>query len=154
VKLSHGWSKAEPVFDEVNLVSLAGLVPVMGLAENAGLSALIEEKLTLTSNRVRSAAVNPAGKITSIIAGMAAGADSIDDLDVIRSGGTGKLFDQVYACTTVGRFLREFTGGHVAQLSSVARAHLVGLVEHSALLPGRQEQVFIDIDSLLPPVYG
>jgi len=44
--------------------------------------------------------VNPAGKLTSIIAGMVAGADSIDDLDVIRSGGMPRLFGGVYACST------------------------------------------------------
>jgi hypothetical protein len=37
------------------------------------------------------AGVNPAGKATSITAGMAADADSIDDLDVIRSGGMPAL---------------------------------------------------------------
>jgi hypothetical protein len=135
-------------------VSLAGLVPVLGLAEKAGLSELIEGKVRLGSNRVRSAGVNPAGKITSIIAGMAAGADCIDDLDVIRAGGMGRVFGEVYAAGTLGQFLREFTGGHVAQLASVARAHLVNLIEHAALLPGREEQGFIDIDSLLRPVYG
>lgn len=154
MKLSHGWSRAKPAFDDENLVSFAGLVPVMGLAERAGLSELLAEKVTLTSTRVRSAACNPAGKITSIIAGMAAGADSIDDLDVIRSGGMPRVFGEVYAAATMGQFLREFTGGHVSQLASVARAHLVGLVEHADLLPGREQGAFIDVDSLLRPVYG
>jgi hypothetical protein len=40
------------------------------------------------------------------------------------------------------------------QLASVARAHLVNLVRCSNLLPGRAERTFIDIDSLLRPVYG
>jgi hypothetical protein len=154
VKLSHGWSRAKPAFDEDNLVSFAGLVPVLGLAEKAGPSELIEGKVALGSNRVRSAGVNPAGKITSIIAGMAAGADCIDDLDVIRSGGMAKVFGEVYAAGTLGQFLREFTGGHVAQLASVVRAHLVNLIAHADLLPGREERAFIDIDSLLRPVYG
>jgi hypothetical protein len=126
----------------------------MGLAERAGLSELIEAKVRLGSNRVRSAGVNPAGKITSIIAGMAAGADSIDDLDVIRSGGMSKVFGEVYAAATLGQFLREFTGGHAAQLASVARAHLVNLISRADLLPGREAGAFIDIDSLLRPVYG
>jgi hypothetical protein len=65
------------VFDDENLVSCAGLVPVMGLAERAGLSELIDQRVTLDrldSTRVASAVVNPAAKVTSIIAGMAAGA--------------------------------------------------------------------------------
>jgi hypothetical protein len=138
----------------VNLVSFAGLVPVMGLAERAGLSGLIEAKVSMPSTRVKSAAVNPAGKVTSIVAGMAAGADCIDDLDLIRSGGMSKVFGEVYAPATLGQHLREYTGGHVSQLASVASAHLVNLVEHSDLLPGRAEQAFVDIDSLLRPVYG
>jgi hypothetical protein len=154
VKLPHGWSRATPLFDDGNLVSCAGLVPVMGLAERAGLSELISGKVAITETRVASAAVNPAGKLTSIIAGMAAGADSIDDLDVIRCGGMPRLFGGVYACSTLGRFLREFTHGHTRQLASVARAHLVNLVEHGGVLPGIERQALIDIDSLLRPVYG
>ena len=98
--------------------------------------------------------MNPAGKLSSIIAGMAAGADSIDDLQVIRSGGMKRLFEQVYAPATLGQFLREFTHGHCLQLASVARAHLVNLATRTDLLAGIQEQAFIDIDSLLRPVYG
>jgi hypothetical protein len=154
VKLPDVWSRATPIFDDDNLVSCAGLVPVMGLAERAGLSELVANRVVIKQTRVKSAAVNPAGKITSIIAGMAAGAECIDDLDVIRAGGMPRLFGEVYACSTLGQLLREFTHGHALQLASAARAHLVNLVEHSNLLPGIAEQAFIDIDSLLRPVYG
>jgi len=85
---------------------------------------------------------------------MAAGADSIDDLQVIRSGGMKSLFDQVYAPATLGQFLREFTHGHTLQLASVARAHLVNLAQRTGLLPGIDQQAYVDIDSLLRPVYG
>jgi len=156
VKLPHSWSRATPRFDDENLVSHGGLVPVMGLAEQAGLSKLISERVALTSTtpRVASAGVNPAGKVASIIAGMAAGADSIDDLEVIRAGGMPRLFTGVYAATTLGQFLREFTHGHTSQLASAARAHLVNLAQRTDLLPRIEEQTFIDIDSLLRPVYG
>ena len=156
MNLSHAWSKSTPLFDDENLVSCAGLVPVMALAEQTGLSQLVAERVTLASQpaRVPSAGVNPAGKLTSIIAGMVAGADSIDDLQVIRSGGMKRLFGGVYAPATLGQFLREFTHGHTSQLASVARAHLVNLVERTSLLSGIEDQVYIDIDSLLRPVYG
>jgi hypothetical protein len=154
VKLPHGWSRAVPLFDEENLVSFAGLVPVMALAEQAGLSELIDQRVAIKATRVASAASHPAGKITSIIAGMVAGADSIDDLDVIRSGGMPRLFGGVYACSTLGQFLREFSHGHSLQLASVARAHLVGMVQRTGLLPGIETRAFVDIDSLLRPVYG
>jgi hypothetical protein len=145
---------ATPLFDEEHLVSCAGLAPVMALAEQAGLSQLIAERVKLGSTRVASAGVNPAGKVTSIIAGMAAGADSIDDLDVVRSGGMPRLFGGVYAPATLGQFLREFTHGHTSQLASVARAHLVNLARRTELLAGIDQQAYIDIDSLLRPVFG
>ncbi|MGH8583353.1 MAG: IS1380 family transposase [Gammaproteobacteria bacterium] len=155
MKLSHGWAKASVEFDEDNLVSYGGLVPVMGLAEKAGLLELAEAKLSWTSNRVASAGANPAGKLAAIVAGMAAGADCIEDLDAIRSGGTRRVFGGVYAAATLGQFLREFTGGHVSQLASVHRGLLVGLVELVPdLLPGIATRAFLDIDSLLRPVYG
>jgi hypothetical protein len=110
VKLPDG-SRATPVFDDESLVSCAGLVPVLGLAERTGLSELISERVEFGATTVRSAGVNPAGKLTSIIAGMAAGAECIDELDVIRAGGMGRIFSEVYACSTVGQLLREFTYG-------------------------------------------
>jgi hypothetical protein len=107
-----------------------------------------------TSERVKSGAANPTPKLTSIIAGMAAGADSIDDLDVVRSGGMKKVFGGVYAAATLGIFLREFTHGHTRQLSTVLRRHLVALADQTRVLEGIGERAFIDIDSLLRPVYG
>lgn len=154
MKLHHGWNKATPVFDDEHLVSCAGLVPVMALAEQTGLSELIGEKVRFTSTRVASAAANPAGKVGSIIAGMAAGADSIDDLDVIRCGGMKRLFGQVYAPATLGQFVREFTHGHALQLASVLRGHVVNLAVRCDLLPGADQRVCVDIDSLLRPVFG
>jgi hypothetical protein len=73
---------------------------------------------------------------------------------VVRSGGNKRVFDQVYAPATLGQFLREFTHGHCLQLASVARAHLINLARRTDLLPGVETQAFIDIDSLLRPVFG
>jgi hypothetical protein len=142
------------VFDDDNLVSCAGLVPVMALADQTGLRRLLGEKVRITEPRIKSGSANPAPKLTTLIAGMCAGADCIDDIDVVRSGGMTKLFDGVYAPSTVGTLLREFTFGHARQLESVLREHLVALCERVDLLPGADQQVFIDIDSLLRPVYG
>ena len=77
--------------------------------------------------RIKSGAANPAPKLATLIAGMCAGADSIDDLDVVRAGGMKTLFDGVYAPSTIGTLLREFTFGHARQLESVLREHLVAL---------------------------
>jgi hypothetical protein len=89
-----------------------------------------------------------------VIAAMCAGADSIDDVDVVRCGGMKALFGGVYAPSTIGTLLREFTFGHARQLESVLREHLAGLGERVDLLPGADVRAFVDIDSLLRPVYG
>lgn len=132
-------------------MSCAGLVPVLALAlaEQTGLS-----EFRLGQTRIRSARVNPAGKLSSVVAGMCAGAVSIADLEVIRAGGTARLFGGVYASATMGQLLREFSHGHSSQLASVARAHLLALVERTGCLAGIQTQAYVDIDSLLRPVSG
>jgi hypothetical protein len=142
------------VFDEDSLVSCAGLVPVMRLAEQTGLAQLLSEKVRIAVSRIKSGSANPAPKLRTLIAGMCAGADSIDDIDVLRSGGMKTVFGGVYAPSTVGTLLREFTFGHARQLESVLREHLVALCGRVDLLPGADERVFVDIDSLLRPVYG
>ena len=154
VKVSHRFGVGSAVFDDDHLVSCAGLVPVMTLAEQTGLSRLIAEKVRIAESRIASGAANPAPKLATVVAGMCAGADCIDDIDVVRSGGMNTLFDAAYAPSTVGTLLREFTFGHARQLESVVREHLVALCERTDLLPGADEQMFIDIDSLLRPVDG
>src|SRR6188472_3366519 len=126
----------------------------MTLAEQTGLSALLAEKVHIAEPRIKSGAANPSPKLVTVVAGMCVGADCIDDIDAVRSGGMTTLFDGVYAPSTVGTLLREFTFGHARQLESVLREHLVALAGRTELLPGAEQQVFIDIDSLLRPVYG
>jgi hypothetical protein len=142
------------VFDDANLVSCAGLLPVMTLAEQTGLRGLLDAKVHISVPRIKSGSANPAPKLATLIAGMCAGADCIDDIDVLRSGGMKTVFGGVYAPSTVGTLLREFTFGHARQLESVLREHLVALCGRVDLLPGADQQVFVDIDSLLRPVYG
>ena len=154
MRVSHRFVDQSARFDEDNLVSFAGLVPVLGLAQQTRLPEIIAEKVSIQAPRVRSGSANPVPKLLGVIAGMCAGADSIDDLDVLRSGGMPTLFDGVYAPSTLGVLLREFTFGHARQLESVLREHLVALSGRCELLAGIQAQAFIDIDSLLRPVYG
>jgi hypothetical protein len=155
VKVSHRFGVGSAVFDDDRLVSFAGLVPVMTLAEQTGLSRLLGEKVRIAEPRIASGAANPAPKLATVVAGMCAGADCIDDIDVVRSGGMATLFDGLYAPSTVGTLLREFSFGHARQLESVLRHHLVALCERVDLLPGAdQGRLFVDIDSLLRPVYG
>jgi len=154
VESLHTFRANSAVFDETNFVSSAGQVLVLELGEQAGLSELIDVHVDIDSVRVKSGAANPAGKLTSIIAGMCTGADYIDDMNLLRAGGMPALFDQVYAPSTLGIFLREFSFGHSLQLGAVLRRHLIALAARTALLPGIEDRAFLDIDSLLRPVYG
>ncbi|WP_457142260.1 IS1380 family transposase [Mycobacterium sp. URHB0021] len=154
MQVSHGFIASSAVFDDDHLVSCAGLVPVMALAGQTGLAQLLADKIRIPGPRIKSGSANPAPKLATFIAGMCAGADSIDDLDIVRSGGMKTLFGGVYAPSTVGTLLREFTFGHARQLESVLREHLAGLCERVELLAGADQRAFIDIDSLLRPVYG
>src|SRR5664279_2754096 len=126
----------------------------MALAEQTGLPDMLSERVVFRSERIRSGAANPAPKLTAVIAGMAVGADSVDDLDVIRAGGMKELFGAVYAPSTLGILLREFTQGHARQLSAVLRGHLLALTARTGVLDGIEELALVDIDSLLRPVYG
>ena len=150
MRLSHAGRAVDAVFDDPNLVSCAGLVPVMRLAEQVDLAGLV-------GRRVRqdlSTGSNPGGKAAAIVAGMAAGADSIDDLDVLRHGGRHRLFGGVYAPSTLGAFLRFFTWGHTLQLEAAARDVLAALARRAPLLPGAETLAYVDVDSLLRRVYG
>jgi len=64
-------------------VSAAGLVPLVKLAQTAGLNELAADRLTVPTDKGANAGL----KVTSLVAGMAAGADSIDDMAVLRHGG-------------------------------------------------------------------
>ena len=150
MRLLHAASRVDAAVDEPNLMSAAGLVPVLRLAVTAGLWRLVAERLRVPG----SVGSNPAGKVATIVAGMVAGADCIDDLDVVRSGGMRRLFGSVYAPSTLGSFLRALSWGHVRQLESAARAFLAGLVAAAPLLPGADQVAYVDVDSLLRRVYG
>ncbi len=86
VQLSHTANATSAVFDDPNLIGSAGLVPVMRLAAKAGLVDLADQLLSVPSDKGANAGV----KVASLVAGMVAGADSIDDLAMLRHGGMGK----------------------------------------------------------------
>ena len=132
---SHTFTTESAVFDEQNMVLAAGLVPVLELAEQTGLSRLIGERVELPSTPRGVRGGNPVGKVTSIIAGMMWERTS----STTRSdpaGGMRRLFEEVYAPSTLGKFLREFTLGHANQLAAVAREHRASWSSGAGLLPG------------------
>jgi hypothetical protein len=150
VRLRHDAPVTRATFDDPNLVSCAGLVPVMRLAQSAGLHAAVTDRVHLPGDT----GARPAGKVATIVAGMLAGADSIDDLNIARHGGMASVFTSVYAPSTLGSFLRSFTHGHVRQLQAAARDTLIGLTRRAPLLEGADTVCFVDIDSMLRRVYG
>jgi hypothetical protein len=149
----HAASAVSAAFDDTNLVAHAGLVPVMRLAERCGLARLVADKVKLSGAR-NSAGASADAKATSIVAGMVAGADSIDDLNVLRHGAMPVLFDGIRAPSTLGTFRRAFTHGHALQLHAVHRQFLGALAAHTPLLPGSGEKAFIDVDSTHKRVFG
>jgi hypothetical protein len=150
---SHAAAAVDVAFDDPNLIADAGLVPVVALAEQVGLPDLVTEHVAITG-AANGAGANPAVKVMSLLAGMVAGADSIDDVDRLRHAGNAIVFDEVRAPSTLGTFLRAFTHGHVQQLNAVLRQTLVRLAQRAPLLPGADEVVFVDLDSTHRQVYG
>jgi Transposase DDE domain group 1 len=150
VRLLHELAKIHASFDDPNLVSRAGLVPVMALAQRAGLGGLAGEHVRPAGR----CGVNAQVKVGCLVAGMIGGADSIDDLGLLRHGAMPVLFGGVRAPSTLGSFLRSFTWGNVLQLGRVNRLLLAELVRRAPLLPGRDVLAFVDIDSQQIRVYG
>jgi hypothetical protein len=152
MQLSHTLPVSFATFDEPNLVSGAGLVPLMKLADRAGLHRLGDEHLSVPTDKGSNGGV----KLASLVAGMAAGADSIDDMALLRHGAMGTLFDRPYAPSTLGSFLRQFTFGHVRQTDAIASRFVRALAEHTGLLGHESDTgtVMVDIDDTIVEVYG
>jgi hypothetical protein len=148
--LFHSPAKTHASFDDPDLVSHAGLVPVMALADRAGLADLAAEHVRPGGD----CGVNAHLKVPCLVAGMAAGADSIDDMDLLRHGAMSTLFGGVRAPSTLGSHLRCYTWGNVSQLEKAGREFLIALAREAPLLPGAGTLAFIDIDSMQKRVYG
>jgi hypothetical protein len=146
MQLSHTLSAMSVAFDDPNLVASAGLVPVLALAHRCGLHSAAAS-LTVPSP-------NASVKVSAVVAGMVAGADSIDDLDRLRHGGMGRLFGGIRAPSTLGTFLRSFTFGHVKQLDTVAATVLVNLAHHTPLLRDVDRLCWVDVDDTVKQTYG
>jgi len=122
----------------------------LALAERAGLSDLVGQHLTLAGE----GGANAPLKVTCLVAGMVAGADSIDDLDLLRHGGMGRLFTGVRAPSTLGICLRTFTFAHVRQLDAVAARMLPTLRRLAPVLSGIGQVAYLDIDDTVKATHG
>ena len=123
MQLSHTLASTSAQFDDPNLVSSAGLLPALALADAAGLRELADRHLSVPTDKGANAGL----KVASLVAGMAAGADSIDDMGLLRHGGMSRVFTHTYAPSTLGSFLRAFAFGHIRQLDAVASRFLLAL---------------------------
>src|SRR5450756_1674597 len=150
MRVSHSFPAISATFDDPNLVSCAGLAPTMALAQRAGLADLVSSTLTLKAV----GGVNAHLKVPALVAGMVAGADSIDDMDLLRHGGMGRLFTGVRAPSTLGTFLRSFTFGHVRQLDAVASRFVIALAKNAPILAGADQGCYVDIDDTIKATYG
>lgn len=149
MKVSHTRAAVSSVFDDPNLVSAAGLVPVMGLAADTGLGTLVDEHLKLPGYYGANAGL----KVSALVAGMLAGANCIDDMGLLRHGGMGRLFTGTYAPSTLGSFLRT-SFGHVRQLDAVAARRLPALAAVAPITAGIDELALVDIDDTIKATYG
>jgi hypothetical protein len=150
MRLLHMAAKTKATFDDPNLVSHAGLVPAVRLAQNVGLEELVTEHVRVGAK----VGANPGVKIGSLVAGMIAGADTIEGMDLLRHGAIPATFGGIRAPSTLGLFLRAFTHGTVRQLAAVHRRVLARLATSVPLLPGADTLAFVDVDSVQRRVYG
>jgi hypothetical protein len=127
----------------------------MALAQRAGLADLADEHLSVPTDKGANAGL----KVTSLVAGMVAGADSIDDMALLRHGGMGRVFARAYAPSTLGSFLRAFAFGHVRQLDAVSSRFLLALARLVGLGPPPADAAdggyaFVDVDDTIIEVHG
>ena len=115
---------------------------MLALADRAGLRDLADGHLTVPTDKGANAGL----KVASLVGGMVAGADSIDDMALLRHGGMGRVFAKAYAPSTLGSFLRAFTFGHVRQLDAVASRFLIAVAGLTRLLGAWTEAAALDTD--------
>ncbi len=138
-------------FDEERLISDAGLLLSATLADRLGIEELVNESVWLDARAP--GACLPGRKVMSLVHGMLAGADSIDDMNLLRAGSTQLILGhRVMAPSTLGTFLRAFTFGHVRQLDRVLDVALAR-AWHAGAGPGDLPLV-IDVDSFIGEVHG
>jgi hypothetical protein len=151
VQVSHTPHRLDIAFDDGNLVAHAGLALSSELAARLEVRKLIRQRLHLGSGVPGAAHADL--KAMTLISALLAGADCIDDVDLMRSGATASVIDQwVAAPSTIGTFLRAFTWGHARQLDAVS-GELLARAWKAGAGPGDAPFTF-DIDSTICETYG
>ena len=132
-------------FDDLRLVSNAGLLLPVTHAQHLGLRELVGNHVDLGDAPGRA---NPSDKLLTLVASALAGGDCIDDADALRAGGTARVLGcTVKAPSTLVTFLRSFRWGHVRQLDRVSR-ELLARARAAGAGPG-DGPLTIDLDSTI-----
>lgn len=142
---SHSPSRLSVMFDDDHAVASAGLALVATLSEKLGLTEAVDELVDVGPF--------PGKRVATLVHAMVAGAQCIDDADVLRSGSTGVVLGHpVMAPSTLGTFLRKFSFGHLRQLDKLSETMLTRAWGAGAG-PG-EESMTIDMDSTICEVSG
>jgi hypothetical protein len=150
MRSSHSPSALAVTFDDTHAVAHAGLALVGVLSEKLGLEEVVDERVDLAE---RPGHHRPGRKVATLVHAMVAGADCIDDADLLRSGATADVLPhEVMAPSTLGTFLRSFTFGHVRQLDA-ATEELLTRAWAGGTSPV-DEPMTIDMDSTICEVCG
>jgi hypothetical protein len=139
-------------FDEACLVPSAGLLPAAALAQRVDLVGLVDTRVRLASEAANSGTRGI--KALTVIGSILAGGDSIDDTDLLRTGGNQRLFDQVRTPSTIGSWLRAFKWSNVRELDAVSRELLARLWAAGAGPADPTGPLTFDLDSTILQVYG
>jgi hypothetical protein len=147
---SHSPAGLVVAFDDDHAVANAGLLLPATLAERLGIEAVVDALVDLGD---RPGAHRPGRKVLTLTHAIIAGADCIDDADLLRTGSTAHVLGhRVMAPSTLGTFLRGFTFGHVRQLDRVAETVLARAWAGGAG-PGARPMT-IDVDSTICEVHS
>jgi hypothetical protein len=152
MRVSLGLDRVRVDFDDERLVANAGLIAPASLAARLELKELLDQTIDLGDVPGHA---NPGVKAMTVIHAVLAGADSIDDCDVLRAGATGTVLGHsVAAPSTLGTFLRCFSWAHCRQLDS-ASATLLRRAWAAGAGPQHPGAAFtIDVDSSIHETYG
>ena len=147
---SHSPNTPVVAFDDVHAVANAGLLLPATLAERLGIEAAVDALVDLGD---RPGHHQPGRKVLTLLHALVAGADCIDDADVLRTGSTAAVLGhRVMAPSTIGTFLRSFTFGHIRQLDRVAET-VMGRAWAAGAGPGTRP-LTMDLDSTVCEVHG
>lgn len=152
MQVSRSLGSVKVDFDDERLVANAGLIAPASLAEQLGFKELLDHSIDLGDVAGHA---NPGAKAMTIIAAVLAGADSIDDCDVLRSGATSAVLGHpVAAPSTLGTFLRGFSWAHSRQLDSASAVMLTRAWGAGAGPADATAAFTIDVDSSIHETYG